>query len=116
MSYKRETIKEYYLHDTKVENVFINEYMTDAPGDYVKVYLFALMYADLGIAMGSEAMAKQLHLAEEDVLKAWTYWEKKGAVKKHFMDPSDKLHYQVEILNLKEQIYGRRAKKKGLRK
>lgn len=28
---------------TPVENLFIQEYMVDAPGDYVKVYLCALM-------------------------------------------------------------------------
>ena len=32
-------IYNYYLHNTAVENVFINEYMIDAPGDYVKVLL-----------------------------------------------------------------------------
>ncbi|MGI6751754.1 MAG: DnaD domain protein [Anaerovoracaceae bacterium] len=105
MSFKRENIKEYYLHDTRVENVFINEYMIDAPGDYVKVYLFALMYGEINVGMNNESIAKQLKLPIEDVLKAWTYWEGKGVIRKIHKDDS-LLHYGVELLNLKERIYG----------
>ena len=41
-------IKDYFLLDTSVENLFINEYMAAATRGLVKVYLFAQMYADLG--------------------------------------------------------------------
>lgn len=112
MSFKREKIQNYYLHDTPVENVFINEYLADAPGDYVKVYLFALMYADLRIAMSHETVAKQLAMEAEDVLKAWSYWESKGVVTRHYPDPADRVHYKVEFRNLKEQIYGKNNKGK----
>lgn len=40
MNFKREKINNYYLHDTAVENVFINEFLPVAPGDFVRVYLF----------------------------------------------------------------------------
>ena len=43
MTFRREKIKDYFLLDTSVENLFINEYMAAAPGDFVKVYLFAQM-------------------------------------------------------------------------
>ena len=75
MKNKRQQPKEYYLLDTGVENMFINEYMPMAPGEYVKVYLFALMYADIGEEMSNRMIAKQLDIQEEDVLKAWNYWE-----------------------------------------
>lgn len=112
MDFKREQIKDYYLLDTEVENVFINEYMTSAPGDYVKVYLFALMYAGLEQEMSNETVAKQLGLTEEDVLKAWSYWESKGVVRKNRANPNDKFNYQVEFVNLKERLYGKSQKKK----
>lgn len=114
MSFKREKIQNYYLHDTPVENVFINEYLIDAPGDYVKVYLFALMYAELRMTMNNDSIAKQLAMEGEDVLKAWSYWEAKGVIRRHFSDPEDRFHYNVEFVNLKEQIYGKNGKtKKG---
>lgn len=108
----REKANDLYLLDTSVENVFINEYMLDAPGDYVKAYLFSLMYADAGVEMTNETIAKQLGMAEEDVLKAWSYWETLGVITKHFEDPKDKFNYGVEFVNLKELLYGKQKSKK----
>lgn len=110
MNFRREIIKDFYLRDTNVENIFINEYMTQAPGDYVKVYLFALMYADFDTRMTNETIAKHLNMEDEDVLKAWSYWEKLGVIRKHFEKPGDKFRYQVEFLNLKELAYGKKQK------
>ena len=76
MGFYRENVKDYFLLDTPVENLFINEYMKAAPGDYVKVYLFALMYSGLDAKLTNADVAKALGLDPEDVLKAWTYWEK----------------------------------------
>lgn len=114
MSFKREPIKEYYLRDTHVENIFINEYMASAPGDYVKVYLFALMYAGHNIVMDSEIIAKQMNMAIEDVLKAWSYWEELGVVKKLYDKPGDIFHYDIEFLNLKERNYGQNQGQKKI--
>ena len=60
MVFTREKITNYYLHDTAVENVFINEFVPDAPGNFEKTYLFALMYANIRVSMSNEDMAKQL--------------------------------------------------------
>lgn len=113
MNFKRQNIKDYYLHDTRIENMFINEYMAQAPGDYVKVYIFALMYADISVPLENDIIAKQLSMADEDVLKAWSYWEQHGIVRKHYKDPKDKFHYQIEFLNLRELAYGKRRQKKA---
>ncbi|HIU26303.1 MAG TPA: DnaD domain protein [Candidatus Copromorpha excrementigallinarum] len=108
MSFKREKIKDYFLLDTGVENIFINEYMASAPGYAVKVYLFALMYADLGIDLTNEEIARHLSMEHEDVLKAWTYWEKCRVIKKIRKDSGGKFDYDVEFVTLKEQLYGDR--------
>lgn len=112
MNFKREQAREYYLLDTEVENIFINEYMASAPGDFVKVYLFALMYAGLSEEMDNETIARQLSLQEEDVLKAWSYWEKMGVIRKIQKPDGGKFNYQVEFVNLKELLYGKEPKKK----
>ena len=106
MSFKREKVKDYFLLDTNVENMFINEYMVSAPGEYVKVYLFALMYADLGEQVSNELIAKHLSMDPEDVLKAWTYWENMGVIRKDFTDSENKFDYGVEFVSLKGQLYG----------
>ncbi len=111
MSFKREKINDYFLLDTGVENIFINEHMASAPGDFVKVYLLALMYADLEIDITNEEIARHLSLEHEDVLKAWTYWEKIGAVHKIRTKPDDKFNYDIEFVTLKGQLYGKSSKK-----
>ncbi len=103
---------ELYLFDTNVENMFINEYMLDAPGEYVKVYLLALMYANSEYDVDNEDLAKQLSMEIEDVLKAWTYWEAMGVIRKVHSEFGDKVNYGVELLNLKEQLYGKRNHRK----
>lgn len=113
MNFRRERIKDFYLKDTSVENIFINEYMADASGEYVKIYLFALMYADHDLVMSNEIIAKHLRMAEEDVLKAWSYWESKGIIKKHYEKAGDKFHYQVEFMHLKGLVYGKQMKTKA---
>ncbi|MDD4377122.1 MAG: DnaD domain protein [Eubacteriales bacterium] len=109
MNFTREKIKDFYLLDTKVENIFINEYMAAAPGDFVKVYLFALLYAEYEMPMTNEMMAKQLNLSEDKILKAWTYWEEMGAIKRNYVDKPGKFDFNIEFINLKELFYGKAA-------
>ena len=86
--------------------MFINEYMVAASGDYVKVFLFAQMYSDLGVEFTNEDIAKHLSLDIEDVLKAWTYWEKMGVIRKVKTSPDNPLEYDVEFVMLKDMLYG----------
>ncbi len=115
MAFKKETTKDYFLLDTSVENIFINEYMTMAPGEYVKVYLFALMYADLKSNISNEDVARQLEMDIEDVLKAWTFWEKLGVIRKRMKDSENILDYDVEFVMLKEKLYGKSKPGKNYR-
>lgn len=109
MALSREKSREYFLHDTRVENIFINEYMTIAPGAFVKVYLFALMYADFGTDMSNEEIARNLNMQVEDVLKAWTYWENLGLIKKLNIKANNPFDYDIEFVRLKEQLYSSEA-------
>ena len=111
MSLKTEQITEPYLFDTAIENIFINDYMTGAPGEYVKVYLLALMWAKMGQDADNEQIARQCGLQEEDVNNAWIYWEKLGAVRKQYINENDRLNYHIEFVSLKAAFYG--AKKTG---
>ena len=73
--------KDIFLYKTRVENLFINEFLPDAPGDCVKVFLFGLMYAQYDQQIDSRTMALTLGITEKDVDNAWKYWETKGLVK-----------------------------------
>ena len=104
MNFRREKIRNFYLKDTSVENLFLMEYMPQAKGDYVKVYLTALMYADRQ-DLSNREIAAHLGLSEEDVLSAWNYWEQCGAIRKRYLSPDDRFHYTVEFLNLREGLF-----------
>ena len=104
MNFKREKMKNLYLGDTQVENIFLTEYMAAAEGDFVKVYLTALMYSG-DENMSNRLIAKHLGMAEEDVLRAWNYWESCGVIRKRYSDPEDKFHYTVEFACLKEKLF-----------
>ncbi|MDD6255796.1 MAG: DnaD domain protein [Eubacteriales bacterium] len=104
MNFRREKTNNFYLRDTQVENIFIQDYMPDADGSFIKVYLTALMYAD-NEDISNRQIARHLHMTEEDVLRAWNYWEERGIIKKHYFSKDDRFHYSVEFLNLKERIF-----------
>lgn len=104
MSIRSGRIKDFYLLATEVENIFINEYMPQAPGDYVKVYLYALLYAKQEIDITHRNLAIQLGLTEEDVDLAWKYWENMGVVKRE-VSSNAPMDYDVVFVNLRELMY-----------
>ncbi len=68
---------------TPVENQFILEYLPDAPGEYIKVYLYGLMrcyHADPDLT--TERMSRELNMPEEAILKAYRYWERRSLVRR----------------------------------
>lgn len=64
---------------TLVENEFIDKYMAEANGEYVKVYLLLLRYkCDPSVNLGVSEIADILDCTEKDVNRALDYWKKKG--------------------------------------
>lgn len=104
MSIRSGRIKDFYLLATEVENIFINEYMPQAPGDYVKVYLYALLYAKQEIDITHRNLASQLGITEEAVDLAWKYWENMGVVRREILSNAP-LDYDVVFVNLRELMY-----------
>lgn len=91
------------LGDTSFENIFLHDFMPMAPGDYVKVYLTAYKYAkepNKTHSLDHKAIARNLNMRLEQVLEAWSYWEKLGIVKLN--DKEDGM--EVTFLSLK-QLY-----------
>lgn len=110
MDFKRQSIENYLLYETSIENIFISEYMTDARGDYVKQYLLALMYAETNQPFDNESLAKALGCSLELVLEGWDYWESKGIVEKNIADSSNPDKFGIVFKNLKEEVFGRGSK------
>ena len=107
MDFKKQNIQNYFLYDTRVDNLFISEYMPGAPQNAVKVYLLAAMDAEAGIPSDAEGLAKKLRISVTEVEEAWDYWVKQGIVRKT-VDPSMPGKYGIELLNIREIVFGRR--------
>ncbi|MEG0919227.1 MAG: DnaD domain protein [Anaerovoracaceae bacterium] len=95
---KRAEILNEYLYDTKVENIFINEYMVSAPGDFVKVYLLALMFVDLDQPIDDQMIGKTLSIPVDEVERAWEYWARAGVIKRG--------SGETTFVSFKEKMYG----------
>ncbi|MBQ9323217.1 MAG: DnaD domain protein [Clostridia bacterium] len=65
---------------TPVDNLFFSEYMPDADGEAVKVYLYGLMQCRFP-SMGDVALSEALNLPEGAVRAAFVYWQSKGLVR-----------------------------------
>ncbi|GHU68731.1 hypothetical protein FACS1894184_11420 [Clostridia bacterium] len=72
------------LYDvTPVENLFIQEYMLRADGDFVKAYLYALMQCYHPAAGASiESTAHDLGIDEDRLRNALSYWERLGLMRR----------------------------------
>ena len=65
---------------TPVDNLFFSEFMPDADGECVKVYLYGLMQCRFP-SMGDIGIAEALNLPEGAVRSAFVYWQSKGLVR-----------------------------------
>ena len=67
---------------TLLPNDFIDNYMIDANGEFVKVYLFLLRHLDDPCSsLTLTTIADCLNNTEADILRAFRYWEKKGLLR-----------------------------------
>lgn len=74
------TLRNYPQDTTTVlDNEFIDKYMTQANGEYVKVYLLLQRHMNRSTELLSVAqMADRLECTEKDVTRALKYWKKQG--------------------------------------
>ena len=67
---------------TSISNIFLDEYMPGANGEYVKVYLYLLRsLGDSTRELSVICLADVLDCTESDILRAFKYWEKQGLLK-----------------------------------
>lgn len=96
---KKLTLTNHVQRETTVlENEFIDNYMTKANGEYVKVYLLLLRY--LNAPSGTLTISKIADLldhTEKDVLRALNYWKKQGLLE-YENTPEKKTVREKEVL------------------
>lgn len=76
---------------TILSNTFIDNYMPEANGEFVKVYIYLLRaLSSAPVSFSLEQMADRLLCTERDILRALKYWAKQELLVLDFTD-SDKL-------------------------
>lgn len=76
---------------TILSNTFIDNYMPEANGEFVKVYIYLLRsLSNAPVSFSLEQMADRLLCTERDILRALKYWAKQELLVLNFTD-SDKL-------------------------
>ena len=75
---------------TRVSNNFIDAYMTEANGEYVKIYLYLLRHlSGDGCGISIEGMAEALGHTQLDIRRALAYWQKKGILRLEYDEYDD---------------------------
>ncbi len=95
-------LKNTNLNFTPVSNVFIEKYMPNARGEFIKVYLLMLKYNTSGeMGVSSSILASSLNLLESDILNAFNYWNDEGVIK---LIPIDKMgNFNIEFVDLSQE-------------
>ena len=66
---------------TMLSNLFIDQFMPKANGEFVKVYIYLLRRNSMpGVSLGLAQMADSLLCTEGDILRALKYWESENLV------------------------------------
>ena len=64
---------------TAVSNRFIDDFLADAPGEYIKVYLFLLRHTgEKNFSLSLKGIGEQLGISERCTRDAFSYWEECG--------------------------------------
>lgn len=72
---------------TILSNTFIDQYMPEANGEFVKVYIYLLRaLSNAPVSFSLEQMADRLLCTERDILRALKYWAKQELLSLDFTD------------------------------
>lgn len=88
-------------NDTLVSNIFLDRYMGDSNGEFVKVYLYLLRclgFRDISLS----DIADKLNLTEKDVIRALKYWDKQKVLSVTFASTNEP--ESIAILPLDDDV------------
>ena len=60
---------------TPLSDIFFTEYISEAPGDYIKVYLYCLFLSKYNKDIKLNDLSKKLSLPLKTIQESLAYWE-----------------------------------------
>jgi len=95
-------LKNKSLGFTPVSNVFIEKYMPQARGEFIKIYLLMLKHNISGeLGVSSSILASSLNLLESDIMNALNYWSDIGVINLIQIDKMG--NFNVEFIDLVDE-------------
>lgn len=67
---------------TNLPDVFITEYLSQAPGDYIKIYLYMLFLSKYNKDIKLNDLSKKIAIPLNIIQEALKYWEEEGVITK----------------------------------
>ena len=86
---------------TSISNNFIEYYMTDANGDFVKLYLYLSMLCSSNRDISLSDIADHLNCTENDICRGIRYWIREDVLRLVYNDNDRKEVKGIVLLNLK---------------
>lgn len=78
------------LQSTTISNIFMDEYMPKANGEFVKIYLYLIRcISNSDIDVSVPVLADKFNHTENDVKRALRYWNKEGLVELIYNDSKE---------------------------
>ncbi|MBR3259708.1 MAG: DnaD domain protein [Mycoplasmataceae bacterium] len=74
--------KSMFFSNTEIPDVFFTEYMSEASGDYIKVYLCLVFLTKYDKDIKINDLSKKLNVPLQVIQSALSYWEEKGILTK----------------------------------
>lgn len=101
-SYSKEYSAQSY---TDLDNAFIYEFMPEATGDAVKVYVYGLFLCkNLNLEITLDTFCENLKLEKETVIDAFTYWEECGLLTILSQEPFEVNYLPISRLSKPRKI------------
>ncbi|MBQ9607667.1 MAG: DnaD domain protein [Lachnospiraceae bacterium] len=75
-----------YSGNTIVSNCFIDEYMADANGAQLKIYLYLMRCIEADEPVSVPLLADRFNYTETDIIRSLLYWARKGIISIEFDD------------------------------
>ena len=94
-------------NNVSIDNIFINEFMPNAPELCVKVYLYGLAKCNNASSLDNtlEDFSKVLNMSEEDIENAFYYWQEVGLVQVLNMSPIEVRYLPISKGSMKLKKY-----------
>lgn len=85
---------------TYIENVFINEYLPKADGEYVKAYIYGLFLSNnAGLQNDVENFCSRLNKTPDQLYNIFSYWQDEGLVQITSTEP-----FEIKYLPFKSKL------------